>query len=123
MSNPLTAEAVKSICENINNYEEVEWRGYSFVVRHYLSLEEFNQLIDAVIRACMNDEHKTFTLELVDFAFKINVVLRYTNIELPKDIETQHQLIYNTNIYNVIKCDISEEQLDAAEKIIALYLK
>jgi len=101
----------------------VMWHGRAVSVRTLLPVRELSQFINSVMSACYDDEHDVFVPEMMDFAFRVNVVSRYACVELPDDIEEQYVLLYNTDIYDSIVAAVNAAQLQSIEKTIGVLIK
>lgn len=113
MSNSkITAEQMMAIDREPEN-RTIQWKGRTITVRPFLSLKETSEFVDSVMTACYDEERKVLFPELLDFAFRINVICRYSMVELPSDIEVQHRIVYMTDLYNIVYRAICQSQVDA----------
>ena len=92
-------------------------------VRPLLTFRETSCFVNTVMAACFDDEHGIAVPEAMDFAIRANTVLRYTNLELPEDLEEQYTILYGTDIYDTIRQNIQTAQLDAIIKTIELCMQ
>ena len=100
------------------------WHGIAVSVRTLLPIREVGLFVNSVMDGCYDVEHDAFIPEMMDFAFRVNVVTRYACVELPLDIEDQYEVLYNTDIFDTIVASINEAQLKSIrETINALMFK
>ena len=125
MSNmtPISPEQVLSVINNDIEYKNVEWRGLNIVIRPAISFRETSQFINSVMSGCLNNDKDVFVPEAIDFAFRLNTVMRYTNIILPDAIEDQYRILYCTDIYSTVCENINEEQLSSIRYAVEIFVK
>lgn len=113
---------LESIIASVDtDFSEYDWNGLNIKIRPLISLDESADLVNSVMRMCVDPTSKLFMPEMLDFLFKINVLLFYTDISLPKNLKKQHTLIYGTSIYEDVLEVISDKQITAMEKCIELF--
>ena len=98
----------------------VRWRNLTISVRPLLTFRETSHFVNTVMDACFDKEHGVAVPEAMDFAVRANTVLRYTNLELPKDLEEQYAILYGTDIYDTVRQHIQTAQLDSVIGAIEL---
>lgn len=106
----ITADEIMSVAKIDDEYKSVVWRGLNIIVRPLLSFMEVTQFVGSVMDSCFFKEGNMFVPEMADFAIRANVVLRYTNADLPHDIEDQYRLLYGTDFFNEIVGVINGDQ-------------
>lgn len=86
---------VANVEDSVINYENIE-----LIVKKYLSLSEKASFVSGVVETATSvGKHYP---ALLDFAFKLNVIIYFTNITMPTNMEKCNSLIYGTDIYEVI---------------------
>ncbi len=94
------------------NDKTISWNGVSFVVKRTIDLTEMLGLVKNVAESCF-DDNGVYMPELRDFAFRVNVVGKYTDIAMPVGSDKQYALLYRTNLYSSIVSEIDEAQMAA----------
>ena len=94
-------------------YKTVVWHGLNMTIRPLLTMQEVTQFVDSVMTTCHDKERDLFFPEMIDFAFRVNVVMRYACVKLPEDVDEQYRLVYATDLYETIRCKINQSQLNA----------
>lgn len=117
------AETLKLAAHPNTVIRTVRWRNLPISVRPLLTFRETSCFVNTVMAACFDDEHGIAVPEAMDFAIRANTVLRYTNLELPEDLEEQYTVLYGTDIYDTIRQNIQTAQLDAIIKTIELCMQ
>ena len=84
--------------------------GVDIVVRHRLPLIEMMMFVDSIVTACVDDETGEYHPELFELASKECVLTMYANFRLPKDIEKMYDLLYNTDMVELVLDHVDEEQ-------------
>ena len=101
----------------------IMWHGKAISVRTLLPIHEVSLFVNSVMSACYDVEHEVIIPEMMDFAYRVNVVSRYACVELPDDIEEQYVLLYNTDIYDTIIAAVNTAQLQSIEKTIGILIR
>lgn len=120
----INADLVTQVA-NINNERRAtsfRWRGLSVTVRGSINLREYVSFIQTVLHGCTDPETGDFHIELFDLVFMATVVMMFTNIELPADLETQFKILFWTDLYNEVCLRISEAQLESLRKTVERYV-
>ena len=108
---------------NWNQYENVNWHAFSFTVRKYITAYEVESTIDHILNMC-NTENG-FMPHLLDFAYRIGVIVTFSCVELPVDYEERHFVLYNTDLFDTICKHINADQLNeikyGVERCICLF--
>lgn len=97
---------------------EVDWHGETLIVKPMLSLSEAAAFVRKVTSDCFNPDTGEYQPEAKAFATKRCMVALYTNLTLPKNNEAQYQLIYGTDIIEVICTCINQAQYEEIERAI-----
>lgn len=101
----------------------VDWNGVEVTIINTLSMKEMLAFVDNVVRSCFTQDTITYIPEVKDFAIKSNLVEMYTNVSLPSNLSTRYDLIYRTDLVEVILKNINiaqySEMFSAIEDKIA----
>lgn len=106
-----------------DKFTEVEWNGLKIRVRDSISLEEYSEFINYVVGCNFAGANGEYTPEMSSLAFGRAILLFYTNVELPADLDKQYSLImggktYCENLVFTIEEHISDAQLHDLRKAI-----
>ena len=96
-----------------DNYSEtttVEWNGLDVEIRRNITLTEMLAIVDNVVKACFSEQDGKYMPELKDFAVRAAVVELYTNLSAPSNIHKRYDLLYASDIWNVILNNIDMDQ-------------
>ena len=95
---------------NVPHYT-FEWcNGVTVDVAHSVPFATELAIIEAMAQSCFDDEDNYYPA-LVDMMFRHEVIAKYTNIELPDDVEVCYALFYNTDLWQRVSEYIDEVQL------------
>lgn len=94
----------------------VMWHGVQIYIRRFISFRESVEFVNYVLDISKNGLRE----EMVDFAFRANVIMTYTNIELPNDLDEQYRLLYAGDLYGFILKNINEEQIASIKYAVEL---
>ena len=121
----ITSEQLKQLIKENEpfNMKTIDWRGMPLTVRTFIPLKEVIDFTNNVRDNCFDEKSNRFVLEMVDFAFRVNVVLRYSCAELPKETEAQYYILYNTDLFDTIAEAINSTQLKSIYETIKRYMK
>jgi len=106
---------------NVPHYT-FEWcNGVTVDVAHSVPFATELAIIEAMVQSCFDDDDNYYPV-LVDMMFRHEVIAKYTNIELPDDVEVCYALFYNTDLWLHVSEYIDAVQLaniqDAAYEMI-----
>lgn len=76
--------------------------------------------VNDVVASCFQDNGE-FMPEVLDFAIRSNIILKYSNVSLPDNLEHRYAILYCTDIVNFIRGHADQEQVD--EIINAIHRK
>ena len=115
--NKITAAEIESIIKrdidsglNVPHYT-FEWcDGVTVDVAHSVSFATELAIIEAMAQSCFDEDGNYFPA-LADMMFRHEVIAKYTNIELPEDIEVCYALFYNTDLWAQVSEYIDDVQL------------
>ena len=95
---------------NVPHYT-FEWcNGVTVDVAHSVPFATELAIIEMMAQSCFDDEDNYYPV-LVDMMFRHEVIAKYTNIELPDDVEVCYALFYNTDLWQRVSEYIDEVQL------------
>lgn len=100
----------KVIKESFPDKSTLEWRGIEVAVKPSLEFTEVLEFVGSVVDSCFH-EQGGFMPEVMDFAIKSNIISRYTNISLPDRLEHRYEILYNSDVVDVVCQNINMNQL------------
>ena len=114
----LTADDIRQIAGYPDaNRTAVQWHSKRILVAPYLGIHAFLELIHRTLDDCCSEDQR-FAPELLDFAFRINVISAYAIVTMPTDIDELFFLAYQTDLYDTVCAHISKSQLMAAKDTV-----
>lgn len=102
----------KIIKENYTPTTTVEWNGQEIVIKRTLSFKEMLEFVDSVTKTCFTAGTNTYMPEVRDFAVKSNILEKYSNFTLPNNLEHRYELIYCSDVIDVVLANISHQQFN-----------
>lgn len=108
--------SVEKMDEIMNDYfpaqSVIDYYGQELVVNRVVSFDTVCQITQKIASACFQHETGEYMPEVMDFAIRMAVIEAYTNISLPKDSDHLYALLYRTDLWERVRDEISEDQLD-----------
>ena len=105
------------INENDDRYVYIEFNGCKMSVKKYLTMKEMLSFVRLTEEYCMLNGD-TIIPELKDFSIKLNIIGMYTDMNVGTDLQKDYDLIYSTDIVDLIVKNINKNQLDSIIKSI-----
>lgn len=90
---------------------ETEWNGIKFHIKRILSFREMMEFVQAAAQLCFESETGSFIPEVKGFAIKAFMLEKYTDMDLPAEIDKKYKLIYSTDIVQTVQKHIDGTQL------------
>lgn len=88
----------------------VTWNGLEITVKESLSFKEMILFVDGVVKGCFASDDGAYMPEVKDFVIKCSILEDYTNLTLPQGIERKYDIIYHSDIADVIMSKINASQ-------------
>lgn len=89
--------------------------GTDIVIKRRLSLVEMMEFVDSVVGVCVDEDTGEYHPEFYGFAVRANILSMYANFRLPADIEKQYELLYNTDMVDLVLENIDQDQYGEIE--------
>lgn len=105
-----------------DEYSVKEWNGLRIVVRRLINVEDMFKLIDNIMSTCVTKDG-VFVPEMIDFVTRSNIVLAYSNVLLPNDVNEQYKFLYETGIYECVVEEINKGQYGSIIKAVDILAK
>lgn len=116
-------EDVRRVIENNTAAVVIPWMDKRITVINTIPMRDVTDFIESVFDFGIDRNTNTAYPEFIDLGIRANVVMRYSNVELPADLEEQYKILYCTNLYDVICKRINQQQLAAIKDTVAVCLK
>lgn len=110
-SNVISVGEFEEAVKNLPRTEIVEWNGLNVEVKYAISAEEMMLAVESIIAWVFADPDD-FHPELADFAFRNNIIDRYTNIRMPVSNIKKYDMLYGTDVFDVVYEHINQHQAD-----------
>lgn len=117
----ISINAMDSIMKT--QYENITtecWNEIDITIKRTISLGDMLSFVNDVVASCFQDNGE-FMPEVLDFAIRSNIILKYSNVSLPDNLEHRYAILYCTDIVNFIRGHAGQEQVD--EIINAIHRK
>ena len=105
----------KAVKETANTQTNVEWNGLDIIIKHTIGIRDMLRFVEGVFQSCFSDDGE-YIPEVRDFAIKSCLLKYYTNISLPSNVERRYDLIYSSDITEVVLEYVNEAQLSEIVK-------
>ena len=113
----ITVDQLRAHCKPVQT--TTMWHGIAVTVRTVLPMQEITSFVNSVMDGCYDSTHDIMVPEMMDFAFRLNVVMRYACVDLPEDIAEQYELLYNTDLYDCIVAVVNSAQVEFIRNTIS----
>ena len=117
----ISINAMDSIMKT--QYENItteRWNEIDITIKRTISLGDMLSFVNDVVASCFQDNGE-FMPEVLDFAIRSNIILKYSNVSLPDNLEHRYAILYCTDIVNFVRGYADQEQVD--EIINAIHQK
>lgn len=101
-------------------YRKIRWHSVDIYVKKTLTMAEYMDVVDHIVSDCRAEDGEPL-ISLIDFATKLNIIMAYSLIELPKDMNLLWHIIYDTDLYETVCEQVNAKQVDSIIKSISLY--
>ena len=100
----------KIVKDKYSPISTVTWNGLEITVKESLSFKEMILFVDGVVKGCFASDDGAYMPEVKDFVIKCSILEDYTNLTLPQGIERKYDIIYHSDIADVIMSKINASQ-------------
>lgn len=101
----------------------VNWRGKLIHVRPLLHPTEMIDAVNQAMSLCYYKEKDSMMPEMMDYAIRLSIILRYTDARLPEDPYACYKLLYLTDLYDTVIKHTSKGQADAIRHSVEWMMK
>lgn len=104
---------------NEDNTVQVQYHGaretYEFSVKRNLGFDEAMEFVSSIVVLCSGSGDGIYRPQALDFAIRFCTLEAYADISLPdmQNIKKAYDVIYRTDLYNIVKARVDGEQYDA----------
>lgn len=91
--------------------ETVDFHGQELTIRKLMPFTVAAEIVKKVSDGCFGDDW-SFHPEVFDFGIRLCYVDACTNIRLPENIEKQYEMLYLTDLWDIIYSSINHAQYD-----------
>ena len=98
------------------------WHGIRIKIKRSLNLDEYSRAIlaaDDMLNSIKETCGSICAKCLRDFVSSVHVILAYTDIDVPNDINTAYALVYSTDLYPFVSENINRDQVSSLRAAIA----
>lgn len=88
-------------------------------VQKTLSFKQALSFIKNTTAMVVDAEMGEYMPEIFDFALKLNVIMSYADIPVPKDLEKAYKVVYESNLYDSVMDVINSEQYYILEDAVS----
>ena len=101
----------KIIKEHFENTTTEQWYSIEVQIKKTLSFTEMMEFVNDVVLSCFQEDGG-FVPEVMDFAIRSNILSKYANFSLPDKLEHRYEIIYKTDIIDLVCSRINGAQLN-----------
>lgn len=105
---------VSDFVNSSQGYKDVtytdKWNGLDIEITKVIGMREMMGFVINVVEGCFTSD-ETYLPELKDYNIKENIILYYTNIELPDEVVDKYDLLYATDIVDFVVERINKSQI------------
>lgn len=102
---------------SVKRYKKIVWHTVDIVVRYSVPMDEYYDSIREIIDQC-TDTDGVFVSAVFDFAFRTNIISLYSNVELPSDHMDLFEIVYSTDLYDVVCKNANVGQIKSIESAV-----
>ena len=88
--------------KEFNKTNTIDYKGIEITIKNSISLNDVREIIEIVSTSCVDIDTGVYEPILKSFLIDLEIILYYTNIRMPKDLESQYDIITQTDLFNVI---------------------
>lgn len=115
---------VKDLTEKVNEVlvEDVDrqWHGLNIHIKKRLGVSDMLDFVNTVVAWCVDEDTGEYRPEWRTFSYNSEIVEKYTNLTLPRDLEKQYRILLCDDLISMIVTNVDCCQLaDIGEAIDA----
>lgn len=109
MAKKLIASFDTVMNEKFPNENTIDWNGVNIKISRTIGISDMMDFVQSVVDSCFDEG--AYLPELMDFAVRVNVVKKFTDVSLPAGSDRQYALLYRTDLYSSVLEAIDNDQL------------
>ncbi len=90
----------------------IQWHARNLTLRQFLTLHEYISVVNGIINDCKKPDG-SIAVELIDFAFRMNVISSYAYVEMPEDIDNIYYIVYASDLFDNVYRYANSAQIDS----------
>lgn len=108
----VSVNAFEKVAKANPNKTTITWNNIEVVITPTLSMKNMMRFVSEVIETCFIGDVEMYMPELKDFLIKLYTLELYTNFTLPRNVEKQYELIYNTDAFETVLMQVNQHQFN-----------
>ena len=115
---PLTENVINHVFKMTRaEYKRINWHNAELNVKPLLSFQEFTETVHRIIENC-RDSEGNFLPEFLDLSMRTEIILAYGFVELPSSFDRLYEVVYLSDLYDVICRNANTAQIDALKRTV-----
>lgn len=107
---------IKDLTDKVNETliddVDVQWNGLDIHIKKRLGVAEMLDFINTVVAWCVDEDTGEYRPEWKLFSYDSELVEKYTNLTLPKDLEKRYRILLCNDLINTIIRNVDSVQLE-----------
>ena len=95
----------------------IQWHARNLTLRQFLTLHEYISIVNDIVNDCKKPDG-SIAVELIDFAFRMNVISSYAYVEMPEDIDSIYYIVYASDLFDTIYRYANSAQIDSIKHAV-----
>lgn len=113
----ITAAEAKRLLGGVAEPKKLIWEGLEINVKPFIDMKEMHTFVCECVNSCFTDDGD-YIPDAEDFAIRVNLIEKYTNISMLSDMKIQYALLYDTDLIDRVVEMIDAAQFDVVKASI-----
>lgn len=114
----ISADVVSRVASmSAKKHKKVVWHTANIRVAYSLGAKEFMDVYASIIRDCTTRDGECM-LPLIDFSVRVNIIVAFSDVSLPDDMERLFDVIYGSDLYETVVRNANRAQIDALSRAV-----
>lgn len=113
---------IKELTEKVNEVlvDDVDrqWRGLEIHIKKRIGVADMLDFVNTVVAWCIDEDTGEYRPEWRAFSYRLEIVEKYTNLTLPKDLDKQYRILLCNDLIDMIVNSVDISQLAGIEEAI-----
>lgn len=113
---------IKELTERVNEVlvDDVDrqWRGLEIHIKKQIGVADMLDFVNTVVAWCIDEDTGEYRPEWRAFSYRLEIVEKYTNLTLPKDLDKQYHILLCNDLIDMIVNSVNFSQLTDIEDAI-----